>query len=197
MNSKELGNRYDKIATWWTEEMKDSDYGISYIKKAISFTNKNAKVLDIGCGSNGRIIDEALKNNFEILGIDVSAEMIRIVKEKYPNVMFIKADFNEWTTSKYFDLIIAWDSVFHLPKHLQKDMTIKMCNLLTKNGVLLFTAGGIEGDISGEMKGVLFEYGSLNYSGYLKIIEEMQCKIILMERDQYPLDHMVFICQKT
>ena len=196
MDSKELANRYDKIATWWTEVMRNSEYGINYVKKAISFVKKNAKVLDIGCGSNGRIIDETIKNNFEILGIDISAKMIRIVKEKYPNIKFINADFNEWNTSEYFDLVIAWDSVFHTPKHLQKTITKKMCSLLAKGGVLLFTAGGIEGEISGEMKGVLFEYGSLNYSEYLKIIEEIQCKIILMERDQHPLDHMVFICQK-
>ncbi|MGE5805417.1 MAG: class I SAM-dependent methyltransferase [Ignavibacteria bacterium] len=196
MNSKELGKRYDKIAVWWTAEMMNSDYGVNYVKKAIEFTKQKAKVLDIGCGSSGRIIDEALKNNLEILGIDLSAEMIRIAKEKYPGIKFINADFNEWNASEYFDLVIAWDSVFHSPKHLQKTITKKMCNLLTKGGVLLFTAGGIDGEIRGEMKDVLFEYGSINYLEYLKIIEEMQCRIILMERDQYPLDHMVFICQK-
>ncbi len=196
MNSKELGSRYDKIAAWWTEEMMNSEYGINYAKKAIEFTKRNAKVLDIGCGGSGRIISEALKNKFEILGIDVSAEMIRIAQEKYPDVKFINADFNEWNPSENFDLVIAWDSVFHSPKHLQKTITKKMCSLLNKEGILLFTAGGINGEISSEMNGVLFEYGSLDYSEYLKIINEMQCKIILMERDQYPLDHMVFICQK-
>jgi SAM-dependent methyltransferase len=196
MNSKELGSRYDKIAAWWTEEMINSEYGINYIKKAVEFTKRNAKVLDIGCGGSGRIIDEVLKNNFEILGIDVSAEMIRIAKEKYPNIIFINADFSEWITSEYFDLIIAWDSVFHSPKHLQKNIVEKMCGLLNKGGILLFTAGGIDGESTGKMNDVFFEYGSLNYLEYLKIIEEMQCRIILMERDQYPLDHMVFICQK-
>ena len=197
MNSKELGKRYDKIAVWWTEEMISSDYGVNYVKKAIEFTKQNAKVLDIGCGGSGRIINEVLKNNLEILGIDLSAEMIRIAKEKYPGIKFINADFNEWNASEYFDLVIAWDSVFHSPKYLQKTITKKMCNLLTKGGILLFTAGGIDGERSGKMKEVLFEYGSLDYLEYLKIIEEMQCRIILMERDQYPLDHMVFICQKS
>ena len=49
--------------------MKDSDYGMNYVRKAISLAKKNSKVLDIGCGSTGRIIDEALRNNFEIIGL--------------------------------------------------------------------------------------------------------------------------------
>lgn len=72
-----------------------------------------------------------------------------------------------------------------------------MCDLLNTNGVLLFSAGGIDDDRRGEMEGIPFEYGSLQYLHYLSILEDMGCKIVLMERDQYPLDHMVFICQRT
>ena len=69
MNSQELGKNYNKIAERWTAQMKDSDYGMNYVRKAISLAKKNSKVLDIGCGSTGRIIDEALRNNFEIIGL--------------------------------------------------------------------------------------------------------------------------------
>jgi hypothetical protein len=47
------------------------------------------------------------------------------------------------------------------------------------------------------MEGVLFEYGTIGYRGYLDVIERMKCRIILMEEDQYPAGHMVFICQKS
>ena len=126
MNSKELGKNYDKIATWWTAQMNGSDYGMKYIRKAMSHSKKNSRVLDIGCGSNGRTIDEALKNDFEIIGIDVSAEMIRIAKDRHPDVYFINDDFVEWTTSETFNLIIAWDSIFHAPKHLLCYCFLKM-----------------------------------------------------------------------
>lgn len=70
--------------------MDGSDYGMKHVRKAMSHSKKNSIVLDIGCGSNGRIIDAALKNDFEITGIDVSAEMIRIAKDRRPDVNFIK-----------------------------------------------------------------------------------------------------------
>ncbi len=194
MNSKELGENYNKIAGCWTAEMDGPEYGMTYIRKAMSLAKKNSVVLDIGYGSTGRTCDEALKNGFEITGIDVSSEMIKIAKEKYPGVTFIHDDFMNWNPSGLFDLIIAWDSIFHAPKNLQKDITIKMCKLLNKDGILLFTAGGIDGECSGEMQGVRFEYGSLKYLDYLHAVDEMGCKTILMESDQHPLDHMVFIC---
>ena len=63
--------------------------------------------LYIGCGGTGRVIDKALKNEFEITGIDVSSEMIRLSKEKYPYVNLINGDFIEWETKDQFDLILA------------------------------------------------------------------------------------------
>lgn len=57
-----LGENYNKIAEWWTAQMEGSDYGMKYVRKAMSLAKKNSKVLDIGCGSSGRTIDEALKH---------------------------------------------------------------------------------------------------------------------------------------
>ncbi len=47
------------------------------------------------------------------------------------------------------------------------------------------------------MEGILFEYGTIGYHKYLDVMEKMNCKIILMEEDQYPAGHMVLICQKS
>lgn len=197
MDSKELGENYNKIAGWWTHQMKGSDYGMNYMRKAMGLSKERSKVLDIGCGSTGRTIGEAIKNGFEITGIDISSEMIRITKEKYPDADLIVEDFATFDSPHGFDLIIAWDSLFHAPKDLQREFTIKMCDLLNRDGVLLFTAGGIDGQRSGKMDGVVFEYGSLKYLEYLNIFDRSGLKVVLMESDQYPLDHMVFICQKT
>ncbi len=72
----------------------------------------------------------------------------------------------------------------------------KLCNALVTGGVILFTAGGIDGQITGQMRGYDFYYSSLEEEEYLKILKENGCKCILMERDQYPAEHTVFIGAK-
>ena len=176
--------------------MEGSVYGMKYVRKVMSLAKKNSRVLDIGCGSTGRTVDEALNHDYETTGIDVSSEMIRIAKQKHTDGKFIKDDFITWNSAECYDLIVAWDSLFHAPKNFQEKLTMKTCNLLNKDGILLFTAGGIDDERSGEMHGVSFEYGSLNYLDYLSILDESGLRIVLMESDQYPQDHMVFICQK-
>jgi trans-aconitate methyltransferase len=155
------------------------------------------KVLDLGCGGTGRTINEFLNHGFAVIGIDVSSEMIRLAKLKHPNVHFVHTDFISWNTEETFDLIIAWDSIFYAPKELQEKAIIKMWRQLNSGGILLFTAGAYTGEANGKMEGVLFEYGTIGYRGYLDVIERMKCKIILMEEDQYPAGHMVFICRKS
>ena len=54
---------------------KDIPFYINQAKKA------KGKVLDIGCGT-GRIYLELLKNNIEAYGIDISSEMLKILKKK-------------------------------------------------------------------------------------------------------------------
>lgn len=197
MNPNETGNNYNKIAEWWINaQMENPEYGMEYIRKAIKYAKEKSKALDLGCGGTGRTINELLKHDFTPIGMDVSSEMIKLAKLKHPTVCFVHADFISWNIEETFDLIIAWDSIFHAPGELQEKATVKMCRQLNPGGILLFTAGSYKGEASGKMEDVLFEYGTIGYRGYLEVIERMKCKIILMEEDQYPAGHMVFICQK-
>jgi 2-polyprenyl-3-methyl-5-hydroxy-6-metoxy-1,4-benzoquinol methylase len=198
MNPKVTGEHYNKIAEWWVNaQMENPEYGIKYIRKAIQYAKEKSKVLDLGCGGTGRTIDEFIKHHFSVTGIDVSSEMIKLARLKHPNINFVNVDFISWYTEETFDLIIAWDSIFHAPRELQERATVKMCQLLNPRGILLFTAGSYAGEANGKMEGVHFEYGTIGYRGYLDVLEKMKCIIILMEEDQYPAGHMVFICQKT
>lgn len=202
MSTEELGSNYNQIADWWEEELKDSKYGIEYVHRAIERSKNKGKALDVGCGSSGRIMNSILASGYDLTGIDVSSRMIEIAAGKHPGVKFINRDFMQWNSSETFDLIVAWDSIFHAPRDLQKPTVEKLCSHLNQDGVLLFTAGGIDGEVTGEMAGVpseysslQFEYGSLHYIDYLQIIEQSNCSIITMEQDQPR--HMLFIVRKN
>ena len=89
MDPAETGKKYDKIAQWWHDNHKNSDYGLAQIKKAISYCTNRGSALDVGCGSGGRVTKELISAGFRsITGIDVSEKMIELAKANNPDIDF-------------------------------------------------------------------------------------------------------------
>ena len=154
MHPEETGKNYDAIATWWLEQMTGSTYGIQALERALSLVENGRHALDVGTGCEGRLIRILLERNFRCTGLDVSKEMVAIASQRYPLAEFMVGDICTWQLPQMFDLIMAWDSTFHLPLEDQEPVLLKMCNGLSKNGVLLFTCGdGERGTIRGEFGG--------------------------------------------
>jgi len=61
---------------------------------------------------------------------------------------------------------------------------------------LLLTAGGRDGEITGQMKGQSLYYSSLDDYEYLRALAETGCRCLFMERDRYPEEHLVIIAAK-
>ena len=161
MRPVKLGEKYDKVATWWHERHFSSDYGMSQFEKALVFCTKNLNALDVGCGAGGRFIHTLKKQGACVTGIDVSREMVKLARKNHPDEQFFLADICSWETTQKFDFIYAWDSIFHLPLALQKPVLNKLCGLLSKGGVLLYTLGNTVGENTGEWLNDTFYYLSL------------------------------------
>ncbi len=196
MKPTETGKLYDKISAWWSDNENRLTIGVDFVRKALRFSAGKGNALDVGCGSGGRIIGALLDADFRVTGIDVSEAQLEKARKRHPDSDFILADICEWEIEERYDVVIAWDSIFHVPYSEQRPVVEKLCNALVTGGVILFTAGGIDGQITGQMRGYDFYYSSLEEEEYLKVLKENRCKCILMERDQYPAEHTVFIGAK-
>jgi len=115
MKPEETGSHYDRIALWWQKQHLHSAYGVAQLERAIKFTENKSTALDIGCGSSGRFIDVLIKNGFTPTGVDISAEMISLARQRHPHVAIYAEDICTWQLPRKYDLISAWDSTFHLP----------------------------------------------------------------------------------
>ena len=194
MDARTLGEHYTRIAGWWEDVTHDSAYGVEYVERAIRRVGRKGRALDVGCGSGGKIMDALLAAGFSLTALDVSEGMLSIARRKYADVHFVHADLLSWASDARFDLIVAWDSIFHTPSAEQGATIEKLCGQLAPEGVLLFTGSHTRGDIIGEdMQGVGFEYGSLDYLEYLRIMEACGCDFVLMERDQPDPRHVVYM----
>jgi SAM-dependent methyltransferase len=197
MKPTETGRLYDNIAPWWDAQQDASTTGMRFVYRAISLAVRRGKALDVGCGSGGRIITALLDAGFQVTGLDVSAAMLELARRRHPNSSFIHEDICVWSPAEQYDVIVAWDSVFHAPHAAQRPVIEKLCGALAPGGVLLFTAGGVDGEITGEMCGQTFYYSSLVAEEYWRILTCQGCTCVLFERDQYPELHLVVIGIKS
>jgi SAM-dependent methyltransferase len=199
MKPEETGSRYNRIALWWQQEHLDSTYGIAALERAIRFVENRSTALDIGCGSSGRFIEVLIKSGFSPTGVDVSAEMISLAKQKHPGAAFYTADICTWPFRQSYDLISAWDSTFHLPIAEQTPVLKKMCDGLNPHGVLLFTCGGgiAPEEISGSFQDEAFDYTTLGVDEFLRLLGQFGCTCKHLEYDQHPENHVYVIAQKA
>ncbi len=140
--------------------MKNADYNIiakfydkvigghndlqEYILKKISRYNNNAEsILELGCGTGKNL--ENLQSRFEITGIDISGEMLKIAKKKIPGGKFYPGDIRAFDLGKKFDVIICmYDTVNHLILFNEWKKLFRNVNEhLSENGIFIFDVNTI------------------------------------------------------
>uniref|UniRef100_A0A9J8CJ95 phosphoethanolamine N-methyltransferase n=1 Tax=Cyprinus carpio carpio TaxID=630221 RepID=A0A9J8CJ95_CYPCA len=131
------------------EKMFGSGYvstgGISTTKEFVDMLNLTAgqKVLDVGCGIGGGDFYMAKTFGVEVLGMDLSSNMVEIameraVKEKLPLVQF---EVSDATKRKFpdstFDVVYSRDTILHIRDKL--DLFRKFYSWLKPGGKLLIS----------------------------------------------------------
>jgi 2-polyprenyl-3-methyl-5-hydroxy-6-metoxy-1,4-benzoquinol methylase len=167
--ASEIAVHYDAIAALWDAEQKDSSYGTEALMRAITMCgteHKRRNALDIGCGSGGRMVRLLEGHAFQVTGLDCSEKMLAIAHEQHPAGTWLHGDIIHWKTSERYDLILAWDSIFHVPFDKQEDVLDSICG------------------------------SSLGIEKNLDILSKNECQLRHLELDQFPLKHCIIIAKK-
>lgn len=196
MEPSELGTKYDKIARWWHDQHEQSSYGVSQFERAVGFTSSGGKALDVGCGAGGRFVRILQARGFSVTGLDVSQEMVNLASSNHPEHKFIHQDICTWETEERFEFIVAWDSIFHLPLLMQKPVVTKLCQLLAKGGVLIYTFGNDTGEITDQWHNDTFYYSSIGINENIQLLINNGLAILHLELDQHPEKHVYTIATK-
>ena len=196
MQPSDLGKKYNKIAHWWCERHDDSNYGVPQFEQALLYAAGPKKVLDVGCGVGGRFVRLLETDGVDYTGIDVSSEMIKLARVNHPQHQFVHGDICSWQAADRYDFIFAWDSIFHLPLSMQEPVVAKLCDLLTSDGILLYTFGQAEGEHTDQWHGDDFYYSSIGISGNLQVLLNHGMTVLHLELDQFPQNHVYTIAKK-
>ena len=144
---KETSETWNKIASLYQDKFMDLDlYNKTYDLICSSISAKNARILEIGCGP-GNITRYILSKrpDFDILGIDVAPNMIKLAKKNNPTATFKVLDCRQLSgLNTLYDGIVCG---FCLPFLSPEDCVqlIADCKRLLMNNGLLYLSF-VEGD---------------------------------------------------
>lgn len=101
---------------------------------------KGRKILNIGC-YNGWFEKFAIKKRCkQVVGVDLNQKMLQQAKRGVGNAVFLKASVLSLPFSNnYFDQVVMFDVIEHLPKKTEKRCLTKINRALKENGVLVLS----------------------------------------------------------
>lgn len=110
----------------------------------VNLIKENTKIvsmslLHLGCGAGGH--DYTFKKHFDVTGVDISDEMLKIARKTNPEVTYLQGDMRSIDLKEHFDAVVIPDSIDYMRTmpDLQSAI-ITACRHLKPGGVLLIVA---------------------------------------------------------
>lgn len=164
---------YDGIAEWFDAARNKSLVERECLEAILANLAPGAQVLDLGCGTAEPIARHFIESGCKITGIDGAKSMIAIAKARFPDHCWHLQDMREFTSVQKFDVILAWDSFFHLPAPDQRAMFPVFEKVSAPDAFLLFSCGNEETQSWSPMFGkeeIAMYHASLGTREYRKLL---------------------------
>ena len=138
----------------WKSELYD--HRLSFIsefgKDVVTLLNpqKGESILDLGCGT-GDLAYEISTRGANVIGMDLSKEMIEQAREKYPHLQFQIGNAEAFTVDHRFDAVFS-NAALHWMKNPEKVLTC-VWNALSNGGRFVAEFGGY-GNVAAIIKAI-------------------------------------------
>ncbi len=175
-------NSYNRYAKKWAEVTANKNFEHRYIEKPAMRLLlpglKDKAILCIGCGTGEECSLLKFSGVKSIIGIDISKEMIKKAKKKYPDIKFQVMDMGNLSfKNSTFDFIYSSLALHYVDNF--RDVLEGISKILKKEGTFLFSMPhpvnwGSQKKIRNNTKTLLMGY--IAYGG-LKYSRPKKCKI--------------------
>ncbi|CUH43383.1 class I SAM-dependent DNA methyltransferase [Ruegeria atlantica] len=188
---------YERQATEYDMRRSKALFEARWLARFTASLKPGDHVLDLGCGTGDPIARWFMAEGFDVTGVDFSAAMLNIAKERWPDGDWRKADMRDFELDQQFDGIIAWNSFFHLTADEQKGCITRMARHLHNGGMLMLTVGPRAGEVSGTVGSELVYHASLSPAGYATCLEENGLQLTgFLAEDPETQSHTVLMARK-
>lgn len=150
---------YDFIAEWYLTWIKGQrsprEQYAQNLLEDISTITKIPRVLDLGCGPGVPVTRLLLDSGAQVIANDISPKQIALAKSHCAGASFILGDMLSLSFDKgRFDGVVAFFTIFHLPRAEQHTMLRKIYTWLAPGGALVLNLATVdEEEIYGEFRG--------------------------------------------
>jgi SAM-dependent methyltransferase len=175
MKSEDVISIYDREGPDWAPTRDRRLIERPWLDRALAVAphpKGRKRVLDLGCGAGRPIAEYLLDRGCIVTGVDASRPMIELFARVVPRAIALHADMRGLKLSETFDLVIAWDSFFHLSPDDQRGMFRTFADLAAPGAALLFTTGPSAGEAIGTIGGSQLYHASLDPEEYRSLLDD-------------------------
>lgn len=169
-SSTRIVSLYERHARAFDHERGKNLFEQGWLDRFRVAAGAGATVLDVGCGSGEPIARYFIERGHDVMGIDSSATMIALCRERFPMQSWEVADMRRLDLGRRFNGIVAWDSFFHLTQDEQRAMFAVFAAHMADGGALMFTSGPHAGEAIGCFQGEPLYHASLDAGDYAGLL---------------------------
>lgn len=146
-------------------------------------------VLDIGCGPGRPLATYLSERRCRMTGVDGAQAMCALFAQALPDAEVVEADMRGLALGRRFDILLAWDSLFHLTPTDQRAMFATFAAHARPRAVLLFTTGPEALEGSGMAAGAPVYHASLSPQGYTEALNAAGFEVLDVRLNDPDCDH--------
>ena len=161
---------YERVAKGFARSRDRTLFERRWLDRALGYA-PGRRVLDLGCGPGRPIAAYLNDRRAEITGVDGAATMVALFRQTLPSARALHRDMRGLDLGETFDLILAWNSLFHLSAEDQRAMFPVFAAHAHRRGVLLMTTGPEAGEEIGQVEGQKVYHASLSPDEYRALLE--------------------------
>jgi cyclopropane fatty-acyl-phospholipid synthase-like methyltransferase len=180
---------YDTIAPRWdVARVRLSNAELRLFDLLLREATPGAWVLDLGCGTGRPIAQHVLARQFAVTGVDQSEGMLSFARSRMPGAEWIHSTLEQFVPQVTYCAVIAWDSLFHIPRQEHLSLFRSVRGALAPGGRFVLTVGGSEHPaFTSEVFGQMLFFDS----------HSPEQAIALLQESGFEVEHSEFLDQPT